>query len=92
MPARLIVAVRQTEASMELNIGSYRIRLPSSAVLLGQRASEPTGSPIVAARIGPFQIFAHVIDGGLNEWREFIDLTTKGQTRPEGAIVNNVPG
>ena len=77
---------------MQMDVGSYRIHLPASAVLLGQRASKLASSPIVAARIGPFELTAHVVGGSLNEWREYIDWTTKGQTRLEETVVNSVPG
>jgi hypothetical protein len=77
---------------MDLDIGSYRLQLPEGAVL--PDPLEPPrpfrSSPL--ARIGPFELNAHLLDGTLQEWRETVSQATKNRAQFSDINVNGIPG
>ena len=77
---------------MDLDIGPYRIRLPTNATVPAPSERPIPSRSVPLARIGPFELTAILGDGTLEEWREFVGWTTKYQTEFLSMEVNGIPG
>jgi hypothetical protein len=79
-------------ATMDMDIGPYRIRLPAIATVLASSEPPVPFRSVPLARIGPFELRASLDDGTLEEWREFVGWTTKYQAKFLSMEVNGIPG
>jgi len=77
---------------MELDIGSYRLQLPGSAVLPDPLEPPRPFRSLPLARIGPFELHASLLNGTLQEWRETVSQATKNSAQFFEVNVNGIPG
>jgi hypothetical protein len=79
-------------ATLDMDIGPYRIRLPTIATVPASSEPPVPFKSVPLARIGPFEISASLDDGTLEEWREFVGWTTKYRAKFLSIEVNGIPG
>jgi hypothetical protein len=77
---------------MHLDVGSYRITVPTDAVVVGTRNLRPTGVAAMVAKVGPFEPTAYTTDVGLEQWKDFVDYETWGSSTFGDLGVNGIPG
>jgi len=77
---------------MDLDIGPYRLHLPSAATVpAADEKPRPFRSPPLV-RIGEIGLHAVLSDKTLQEWRDVVSLATRHRTRFIAIVVNGIPG
>ena len=78
---------------MNLDIDPYRLRLPVVASVPSSSERPPPFRAVPLARLGSFELSGSVLYGKtLQDWREFVEWTTKNQTQVVAISVNGIPG
>ncbi len=77
---------------MDLDIGPYRLVLPSNATVPDPSERQRPFRSLPLARVGPFELSASLLDGTLQEWRDTVTMTTKGRTQFFVINITGIPG
>jgi hypothetical protein len=78
---------------MNLDIGAYRLRLPAVASVPSSSERLAPFRAVPLARLGPFELSGCILSGKtLQDWREFVEWTTKNLTQVVAISVNGIPG
>jgi hypothetical protein len=77
---------------MDLDIGPYRVCLPTAATVPASDEKPRPYRSLPLARIGPIEFHAVLADGTLEEWRSVVELATKHRTQFLTIVVNGIPG
>jgi len=78
---------------MDLDIGTYTLRLPAGASLPSSSERPAPFRQLAVARLGPFELSGSILFGKtLQDWREFVGWTTKYETPVVAITVNSIPG
>jgi hypothetical protein len=77
---------------MDLDIGSYRVCLPTAATVPASDEKPRPFRSLPLARIGSIEFYACLADASLEEWRNAVELATKHRTQFLTIAVNGIPG
>lgn len=77
---------------MDLDIGPYRLHLPSTATVPAADEKPRPFRALPLVRIGAIDLHAILSDKTLQEWRDVVSLATRHRTQFIAIVVNGIPG
>jgi hypothetical protein len=79
-------------AAMHLDVGPYRLDLPSVATIPSASEVPVPHRVVPLARIYPWELNAGLMEDSLAHWREAVTWITKGSAQFREISVNGIPG